>query len=278
MFGLDVYEIKRSIFLIIYKFLQTELLEINSYKFVLYQLVRQHLILRYRRTFFGYLWTLINPILMMLVTAIVFSSLFKIETRTFAIFLFAGMIPWNLFNSSVVQSSVAFINNEGLIKKVYLPKILFPLSVTLSALIDNLLSFIALLGLIVLLGGKISVSLLFIPLAFLLLIFFTLGLVLMVSVATVFFRDLQYMLGIGMQALFFLTPIIYKTSSLAGKVAWLVHINPLNVYIELFRLPLVSLAFPSASMVFEAAITSLISLILGYSFFLLNQKKIVFRL
>ena len=106
-----------------------QLIEVSKFKFVLQQLVRQQLILRYRRTALGYLWTLINPLLMMSVTAVVFSTLFKLELKTYAVFLFAGMIPWNYFNSSVVQSGSSFINNESLIKKIYLPKSLFPLSI-----------------------------------------------------------------------------------------------------------------------------------------------------
>ena len=93
--------------------------ELYAYRNVLLQLVRQQLILRYRRTVFGYLWTLLNPILMMSVTAVVFSSLFKQDLKTFTIFLFAGMIPWNCFSSIVVQSGTSFIYNEGLIKKIY---------------------------------------------------------------------------------------------------------------------------------------------------------------
>jgi ABC-type polysaccharide/polyol phosphate export permease len=96
------------------------------------QLVMQQLILRYRRTALGYLWTLINPLLMMSVTAIVFAFLFKIDLKTYTVFLFAGMIPWYCFSSIVTRSGGSIINNEGLIKKIYLPKIIFPLGVSLE--------------------------------------------------------------------------------------------------------------------------------------------------
>ena len=102
--------------------------EVHASRAVLWRLVRQQLILRYRRTVLGYLWTLINPLLMMSVMAMVFATIFKEDVKVFAVFLFAGMIPWNCFNSIVVQSSGSFINNEGLIKKIYLPRELFPVS------------------------------------------------------------------------------------------------------------------------------------------------------
>src|SRR3990172_2110847 len=118
------------------KDLINRLSELQANRAVLRQLVSQQLILRYRRTALGYLWTLINPLLMMSVMAVVFATLFKSDLRTFTVFLFAGMIPWNFFSSVVTQSGTSFINNEGLIKKIYLPKIVFPLSITFALLID----------------------------------------------------------------------------------------------------------------------------------------------
>lgn len=255
-----------------------QLMELHKFGFVLRQLVRQQLILRYRRTALGYLWTLINPLLMMTVTAVVFSTLFKLELKTYAVFLFAGMIPWNCFNSSVVQSGSAFINNEGLIKKIYLPKTLFPLSVSLGVLIDSLLSFFALFIIILVIGGKLSFALLFIPVAFALLFFFTFGIALVIAIATVFFRDLQYIVTVAMQALFFLTPIMYKKDMLGGKIAWLVSINPVVPFIELFRQPINSASLPSVSIIVHAVLIAAISMVIGLFVFIQNEKKIVFRL
>ena len=138
------------------------------------------------------------------------ATLFKADLKTFAIFLFAAMIPWNFFNSVVTQSGTSFINNEGLIKKIYLPKAIFPLSIAFALLIDSALSFLALFLIIFMIGGSLSWTLLFIPIAYLLLFFFALGVGLIMSVVTVFFRDLQHVILIAMQGLFFLTPILYK--------------------------------------------------------------------
>ena len=155
--------------------------EVYSSRDVLSQLVSQQLILRYRRTALGYLWTLINPLLMMSVMALVFATLFKQDLKTFTIFLFAGMIPWNFFSSVVTQSGTSFINNEALIKKIYLPKIIFPLSIACALLIDGALSFLALFAIILIIGGSLSWAVLFIPVAYLLLFFFALGVGLIMS-------------------------------------------------------------------------------------------------
>lgn len=252
--------------------------ELYNSRNVLFQLVTQQLILRYRRTALGYLWTLINPLLMMSVMAVVFSSLFKADLRSFTIFLFAGMIPWNFFNSVVTQSCSAYINNEGLIKKIYLPKIVFPLSIALSVLIDSILSFLTLLLIIFSLGGTFSWALMFLPVSFFLLFVFALGAGLVMSIATVFFRDLQHIVLVVMQGLFFLTPILYKNDSLNGKVAWLVDLNPVTPFIALFRSPLVDAEIPDCSIVLQTITIAVMAILLGVAIFNRQQKKIVFRL
>ncbi|HPB90609.1 MAG TPA: ABC transporter permease [Rugosibacter sp.] len=254
------------------------LVELYGSRNVLQQLIAQQLILRYRRTVLGYLWTLINPLLMMSVMAVVFSTLFKADLKTFAVFLFAGMIPWNFFSSVVTQSGAAFINNEGLIKKIYLPKAIFPLSIACALLIDSLLSFIALFVIILALGGTLSWSLLFLPISFLLLFLFAMGFGLLMSIATVFFRDLQYVIAIAMQGLFFLTPVLYKHDALMGKVAWLVGLNPVTPFIALFRVPLIEATLPSGQVLLQVTTISVVTMAVGLFVFLRNEKKIVFRL
>ncbi len=252
--------------------------ELSDSRDVVSRLVSQQLILRYRRTALGYLWTLINPLLMMSVMALVFATLFKADLKTFTVFLFAGMIPWSFFSSVVTQSGGSFINNEGLIKKIYLPKIVFPLSTAFALLIESALSFLALFAIIIMIGGSLSWTVLFIPFAYLLLFFFALGIGLIMSVTTVYFRDLQHVTSIAMQGLFFLTPILYKHEALTGGVAWLVSLNPVVPFIELFRAPLYLANLPSASTVFEAIVLSLTSMTTGLFLFRRNEKKIVFRL
>jgi ABC-type polysaccharide/polyol phosphate export permease len=252
--------------------------ESHQYREVLWQLVRQFLTLRYRRTLLGYLWTLINPVLMMGVTAVVFATLFKLDFASYVVFLFAGMVPWNYFSMCTTQSCTAFIHNEGLIKKIYLPKVIFPLSMALGMLVDSMLSMVALFLVIVPFGAPVTPALLALPFAFLLLFLFTFGVSLVMSVATVFFRDLQYVVGVLMQAWFFLTPVMYRPEALTGKVAWIVSLNPMVAFIELFRAPLVQGQWPSLHPVLVAGGVALLFLALGLLTLLAQEKKIVFRL
>lgn len=252
--------------------------ELRTHGYVLWQLVRQQLVLRYRRTIIGYFWTLVNPLLMMSVTAFVFSALFNVPLREYAVFLFSGMVAWNSFNSTVFQSCYAFINNEGLIKKIYLPKIIFPLSISMGAAIDTLLSFLSLLVLILLLGGKLTLALLFLPLSFFLLFIFSFGIGLIVSVLTVFFRDLLYIITVLLQAMFFLTPVLYEKTMILGPAAFLMKINPLVPFIDIFRMPLAHGNVPAIESVLAAAVFSILSALAGLIVFIKNEKKIIYRL
>jgi ABC-2 type transport system permease protein/lipopolysaccharide transport system permease protein len=252
--------------------------ELYGSRNVLSQLVTQQLILRYRRTTLGYLWTLINPLVMMSIMAWVFSTIFNAEIKSFTVFLFAGMIPWTFFSNVTVQSGVSFINNESLIKKIYIPKIIFPLSISIAILIDSLLSFLALFIIILALGGIPSISLMFLPAAFVLLFFFTLGVALVISIATVFYRDLQHIILIAMQGIFFLTPVLYKQSQIKGPVELLVAVNPVAPFIEMFRAPLTQAILPDSGIIVQCMSLSSGSFIIGLVVFIYCEKSIVFRL
>ncbi len=254
------------------------IVELFSFRNVIGQLLSQHLILRYRRTVLGYIWTLLNPLMMMTVMAVVFSSLFGADLKTFAIFLFAGMIPWNFLNSVVAQSSGAIINNEALIKKIYIPKLVFSLSISMALLIDSLLSFFVLFLIILILGGSLSWALFFLPISFILLFLFTFGLGIIASVVTVYFRDLQYVIMIGLQGLFFITPIFYKKDAIFGFAAWIINANPVTPFISLFRDPILSGVLPEPTILMKTLVIALTSLISGLIVFIWAEKKIIFRL
>ena len=252
--------------------------EIYLYRYVLIQLVRQELTLRYRRTFLGYAWNLVNPLFMMSITTFVFSSLYKIDLETFAIYMFSGTIAFNLFNQSITKSTNSFISSESLLTKIYIPKIIFPLSLFLSVLIDNILMTISLFIIILIIGAKISLTLFFLPISYLLITIFTLGFSLWISIISVYFRDLQYIITILMQALLFLTPVFIKPSFLSGKVKLFYELNPLTYYINLFRRPRLDSNLPDLTDIFLCSFLGIISLSIGIIIFNKYTNKIIFML
>lgn len=252
---------------------------IRNHQFLIRLLIRQQLVLRYRRTFFGYFWTLMNPLLTMGASTIIFGTLFKADIKTFAVYLFAGFIPWNCFNNILIQTSNSLLANEGLMKKIACPKIVFPISVSISVLIDSFLSFIALFLLMLLIQPLFSWALVFIPIAFLLIYFFSIGIALILSILTVYFRDLQYVVTIFLQVFFFFTPVVYRSDSLgSGLVARLMSLNPLNIFIELMRLPLIDHIFPDLSIIATALLLSISSFIFGLYIFKKYEKTLIYRL
>lgn len=252
--------------------------EIRDHRNVLYQLVRQQITLRYRRTFLGYLWTLLNPLLMMSVTAIVFSAIFKMDLKTYAIFLFSGVIAFNLFGTIVTQAGQSLIGNEQLIKKIYIPKVLFPLAVGIALLIDSLLMFLSLFVIILAIGGNVSTALFALVPAYILTFVFAFGLGLVLSVATVYFRDLQHIIGIAMQALVFLSPVYYKPDALSGQVQYAISINPLTHFIDLFRAPIYTSVLPSGEHALFAAGYAALSLAVGLWVFRRHEHRVAFRM
>lgn len=245
---------------------------------LLSHLIRQQMTLRYRRTFLGYLWTLVNPLMMILIMGIVFSSLFKQDLFQFTAFLFAGMIPWNFINGVVSQSGSAYISNEGLIKKIYIPKIILPLSIVATLFLDAILSFAVLLFLIIILGGKVSWVIFFVPIALFFLLIFAVGVSLIVAITNVFYRDLQYILTILMQGIFYLTPVLYVKDTIPNSLAILVSLNPLTPLIDMFRIPISYRVMPEYHIIFLAVIISFGTLAFGGWIFLRQEKKIIFRI
>ena len=245
---------------------------------LLTKLIRQQMILRYRRTFLGYLWTLVNPLLMIFIMGLVFSSLFKEDFLKFTAFLYAGMVPWNFISSVVNQSGFAYTSNEALIKKIYIPKIIFPLSIVFTLFIDAIISLVILISLIIILGGNISWAIFFVPIALIIILIFAIGLGLIVSITTVFYRDIQYILTIAMQGIFFLTPVLYIKNTMPKSLSILISLNPLTPLIETFRNPISYRLLPNYETVFLAIIISFSTLAIGLWMLVSQEKKIVYRL
>ena len=263
---------------IITKTLLSSLIEIRSNKHLLFQTVRQKLVLKYRRTVLGYLWTLMNPLCMMTITAIVFSALYNVDFNSFAIYMYSGMIVFNLFSQSIINSSNAYLENQHLITKIYIPRIIFPLSTLITILIDNILMALSLSIIMFLMGAKISLSLFFIPIAYVFLFFLCLGFSLVATISTVYLRDLQHIINLFMQALLFLTPVFIKPEQLFGKVKLLYKFNPISYYIKLFREPFLDAKLPDLEVITFCFIFSIFVFLTGFAIFDKFKEKAVFRL
>lgn len=245
---------------------------------VIKNMVVQDLRVRYQRSVLGFFWTLLHPILMMTTLTVVFSQLFRIKIENYAIYLFAGLVPWNFLSSSLNDSAYSIISNEGLIRKIYLPKVIFPLTRVLINLTTFVLSLVALFVLLKPLGARFTPHLVLLPVVIALFVGFTLGLALIVAITNTFFRDCGHLVSVFLQAWYFATPIIYKISELPQETHWRFWLNPVFPFIELFHDILYAGQWPQLSLFLVAAGIATVSLGVGYVAFKCHEDKLVFRL
>lgn len=206
-----------------------------QYKDLLYNLVSRDIKVRYRKSFLGMLWTVLNPLLMMIVMTIVFSTLFRSTIENFPIYFLAGNLIFTLNSEITNNCTYAIIGNASLLKKVYIPKYLFPFSKAGSALVNLFFSLIAMFLVMVILRVPFLPTLLLLPIPVFYALLFSLGLGLLLSAVTVYFRDIAYFYSVFLVAWNYLTPVFYPIDILPDTVKQLMQFNPLFHYIDYMR-------------------------------------------
>lgn len=206
--------------------------EIFGHSYLLQNLVLRNVKTRYKSSALGILWSLLNPLGLMLVFTIVFSVLSGTDApRQYPVFILVGLIPWRFFSDSLMSGSVAILNNGSLIKKVYFPRELLPIATLLSELINFLIGFSVLVVFLYAFGLGLTRYALWLPLILITQITLSLGLSFLLSALTTFYRDVLMILDVILQAWFFLTPIIYSFETLFGETTTFLGVtfNPAQV-------------------------------------------------
>jgi lipopolysaccharide transport system permease protein len=180
------------------------------YRYLLSNLVRRDLKVRYRNSFLGILWSLLSPLLMMLVFSLIFGKLMPREDiRQYAVFFLVGLLPWNFFTGSLMSGTSSITGSTQLVKKVHFPRVLLPAASTISNLVNFLIAFVILIIFLYVSGIGLTIHSLWVPPILVTQIIFILGLVLLFSSMNVFYRDVIMILNVVLLAWFFLTPVIY---------------------------------------------------------------------
>lgn len=251
--------------------------QLGRFGAVIRNMVVQDLRVRYQRSVLGFFWTLLNPVLMMITLTAVFSQLMGEEWRDYAKYLFAGIVPWALLAGTLNDCAFCIIANEGLIRKIYVPKLVFPITRSLINLTTFVLSLVALFLMLVPLGARFSAPMIALPLVILLFSGFVLGLGLIVATVNTFFRDCSHLVTVFLQALYFATPIMYYPKQFT-RHRWIIDFNPIYAFIRLFQQIIRYGEWPSAGSFLVAAGVAALSLGVGYVAFKHNEDKFVFRL
>ncbi len=258
--------------------MKTYIENFKKYRFLLMELVKKGVKLKYRRSYLGILWTLLEPLLTMIVLSIVFGTLFGNTDPTFPVYILTGRLMYTFFNNATKGAMKAIRANAGMIKKVYVPKYIYPLSSVLFNYIIFAISLIVLVVVALVLKVYPTIYLLqaVIPLILILVTAFGVGMIL--STMAVFFRDLEYLWSVGLMIIMYASAIFYKPERLfASGYGWILKLNPLYLIIHNFRQAVfghpMNMKFLAASIVF-----AIVSVIVGLVFFYKKQDEFILHI
>lgn len=251
--------------------------ELFKYRSLVTNLVSKDLKVRYKNSVLGFLWSLLNPLLMMLVFTFVFTQLINVgETiPNFPVFVLTGLLAWNWTATSVAAGTKAITDNAPLINKVYFPRMLLPISVVISQMIHYLLALPVLFVFMAIYGMKFSPWLVYLPVVIMVQAIFLIALVLILSALHVYFRDTTVLVEVALTAWFFMTPIFYRVEDVVPDlVSWMYWLNPMASIIAELHTILYYGSVPDPLFMARTLLTALILLAFGYALFQRVSKHI----
>lgn len=249
---------------------------LRQYQPLLKQLIIRDIKLKYRRSFLGYVWSILNPLLTMMVLVVVFSNLFRFDIPNFPVYLICGSTLYAFLAEATSMSASSIMTNSALLKKTYVPKYIFPLSRVTSSLVNLLFAFVAIILVIIYTGLKITPLMLLTPLVIFELYVFSLGLSMFLAAATVYCRDILYLWGIFLTLWNYLTPIFYPVSIIPEKYRfWYCSLNPMYIYITQFRDLVLNGTLPDLYSVSLGIAMAIVSVIMGTIFFMRSQDNFI---
>ena len=250
----------------------------TRYAFLIKQLVSRDFKTKYKRSVLGMAWSFLNPLLTMSVQYIVFSTLFKSDIPNYPVYLLSGIVFMNFFNEAVSMGMTSITGNASLIKKVYMPKYIYPVSRILSSLVNFALAILPLFLVMIFTGTSFRPSLLLLVFDILCLLGFVTGMGLLLTTAMTFFQDTQFLWGVVSLMWMYLTPVFYPESIIPAKLLTLYHMNPMYQYITFARICIIDGVSPEPMAYLWCIVSSLVVLGLGIMTFKKNQDKFVLYL
>lgn len=247
-------------------------LRLYQYRELLKSNVKKEIRGKYKGSFLGVLWSFINPLLTVLVYAIVFPYILRVKQENYLIFLIVAIIPWSFFTTVISQGTTTIIANENIIKKVFFPREILPISVAVSGLVNFFISCVIVLLFVIGSGIGVHKYLILLPVIALIQFMLQLGIIFILSSINVYIRDVEYIVNFFVTMLFYGTPIIYSLDMFPQKMKWLLYLNPMAHIIEGYRSILYYLRWPSFVEMSLVAIFSLIVMIIGYLIFRKLEK------
>ena len=250
--------------------------ELFEYRALLKNLVSRDIKVRYKRTVLGVLWTMLNPLLMMIVFSIVFSSVFRFTFEHFTIYFLSAFLLWTFVSQTTSWSTACLLGHAALIRKIYMPKEIFVVATVLSGLVNLLISLVPLALIMVIVHHPIRASVLFLPVPILIAVVFALGVSLLLAGICIEFNDVVQIYQALLLAWMYLTPVIYPLEAVPAQYHWIIRANPMYYLVEAFRQPIFNGTLPSARLVLAGAAWAVGFFVLGWWVFERRADRIAY--
>jgi ABC-type polysaccharide/polyol phosphate export permease len=255
-----------------------EIVDLVRYRDLLRLLIAKILKTRYKRSTLGVAWTLLNPLMNMAVMTVAFSSVFKSPLAHYPVYLLSGLIWWSFLTQTTTYAISSVVWGGALLKRIYIPRTIFAMAAVGHGIVNLGLTLLPLAAIMLWYRHPFHATWWFVPIAVVMLALFALGIALFVSTLAVFFTDVVDLYQVVLQAWFFLTPILYPPEVFPPEFAWILHLNPARILLELFRAPILAGVLPDANTIAAAAAWTAGALALGWLTFTHKADEFAYRL
>jgi len=254
-----------------------EFTELVRYRELLYQLISRNIKTRYKRSALGIVWTMVHPLMMMVVLTLAFANVWRVTVPNFAVYVLSGLLLWNFFSQTTNSAMSELLWGSTLLHRIYIPRGIFAASALGTSLVNLALSLPALLLVMLLTGVRITPALLFVPIAILLTSAFVMGVGLLLSTLVIYFADVYEMFQILLMSWFYLQPIMYPISIIPESMRWLITINPIYYFLVIFRTPVYEGRLASAQEIGIALAIGFGTLVVGWLTFTRKADELAYR-
>ena len=249
--------------------------ELYNYRELMKTNIKKEIRGKYKGSWLGIMWTFLNPLLMLAVYAFVFPYILRVNVENYTIFMIVALIPWNFFTTAIQTGAGCVVANGNILKKVYFPREIIPISITTSQLVNFLITCLIMFIFIIVSGVGFSIHILLLPLIILIQFILTLAFNFVLSALTVYAHDIDHFVGVALTLGFYATPIVYLSTMLPQKFQWAMKVNPMAVLVESYRAVLYYHQLPDFKILGIWAVLSVVLLIIGYAIFKKLEKSFV---
>ncbi|HWQ46514.1 MAG TPA: ABC transporter permease [Longilinea sp.] len=255
----------------------TEFTNLMRYRDLVRQMTVRAITIRYKRSVLGIAWTMLNPLLTMLVMTVVFSSIFRFEIPYYSVYVLAGLIFWNFFSFVTRQGMADMLASGDLLRRIYIPRTIFVITGALTGVVNLTISLIPMALIMLITHSPVTWAVLVLPLSILIVFVFALGVALLLASSAMFFSDISPIYDVLLVILMYATPIMYPITIIPEAWRWLVNINPLTHLLILFRQPIFEGTLPSWGEFGIAAGIALAVLMIGWVVFTNKADEYAYR-